>query len=51
MPSSRLRWRPAREGDEPVYVQTMVGKGKPGPVGYADDSIYRHEVERTKITV
>jgi mannose-6-phosphate isomerase-like protein (cupin superfamily) len=36
------------EGDEPVYVQTMVGRGKPGPVGYADDAIYEHEMARIK---
>lgn len=35
------------EGEEPVYVQTLIGKGKPGPVGYADDQIYQHEVTRT----
>lgn len=40
----------ANETDEPVYVQTMVGKGKPGPVGYADDAIYTGELQRTKAT-
>mgnify|MGYP001551719930 FL=1 len=38
------------ETDEPVYVQTMVGKGRPGPVGYADDAIYQHEIKRTAVT-
>ena len=36
------------EGRSPVYVQIMLGKGKPGPVGYADDRLYDDEVKRTK---
>ena len=36
------------ESQAPCHVQIMVGKGKPGPVGYADDQIYKDEVERTK---
>lgn len=35
------------EGAAPCYVQTMIGKGRPGPVGYADDRIYDNEVKRT----
>jgi len=36
------------QGKEPCYVQIMVGKGRPGPVGYADDGIYKDEIARTK---
>lgn len=36
------------EGKKPCYVQIMIGKGRPGPVGYADDRIYDNEVQRTK---
>jgi len=34
------------EGTEDVYMQTFIGTGKPGPVGYADDSIYAEETQR-----
>ncbi|HTY68226.1 MAG TPA: cupin domain-containing protein [Alphaproteobacteria bacterium] len=36
------------ESQAPCHVQIMVGKGRPGPVGYADDGIYKDEIERTK---
>ena len=29
-----------------VYMQTMIGSARPGPVGYADDEIYREESRR-----
>lgn len=32
------------EGIEDVYMQTVIGTGRPGPVGYADDEIYQEEV-------
>jgi mannose-6-phosphate isomerase-like protein (cupin superfamily) len=35
------------EGPAPVYVQTLIGKGRPGPVGYVDDKVYDHELKRT----
>ena len=34
------------EGDVDVYMQTFIGSGKPGPVGYADDAIYSEERAR-----
>ena len=34
------------EGDVDVYMQTFIGSGKPGPVGYADDAIYTEEQAR-----
>ena len=34
----------ANEGTEDVYMQTIIGTGRPGPVGYADDEIYQNEV-------
>ena len=36
------------ESQAPCHVQTLIGKGRPGPVGYADDRIYDNEVKRTK---
>ena len=33
-------------GTEDVMMQTMVGAGRPGPVGYADDAIYAEETQR-----
>jgi quercetin dioxygenase-like cupin family protein len=32
--------------DEDVYMQTIIGAGRPGPVGYVDDSIYEEEQKR-----
>ena len=32
--------------DADVYMQTMIGSARPGPVGYADDEIYREESRR-----
>ena len=29
------------ESLEPVYFQVMLGRGKPEPMGYADDALYR----------
>jgi len=29
------------EGLEPVYVQVMLGRGRPETMGYADDSLFR----------
>jgi mannose-6-phosphate isomerase-like protein (cupin superfamily) len=34
------------EGDVDVYMQTFIGSGRPGPVGYADDAIYSEERAR-----
>mgnify|MGYP003340708998 CR=1 FL=1 len=33
------------EGSVDVYMQTFIGTGKPGPVGYADDRIYAEETQ------
>ncbi|HZT52071.1 MAG TPA: cupin domain-containing protein [Stellaceae bacterium] len=35
------------EGDAPVYFQIMIGKGRPGPIGFADDDVYADELART----
>jgi mannose-6-phosphate isomerase-like protein (cupin superfamily) len=35
------------EGLEPAYLQTLIGTGRPGPVGYADDTVY--ETERARL--
>lgn len=34
------------EGSENVLMQTMIGAGKPGPIGFIDDEIYTEEVDR-----
>jgi quercetin dioxygenase-like cupin family protein len=34
------------EGTTDVYMQTFIGSGRPGPVGYADDAIYAEEQQR-----
>ena len=34
------------ESSADVLMQTMIGTGRPGPVGYADDSIYQEESRR-----
>ena len=34
------------EGTEDVLMQTMIGTGKPGPIGFIDDDIYEEEVTR-----
>ena len=34
------------EGSENVLMQTMIGTGKPGPIGFIDDEIYNEEVDR-----
>ena len=34
------------EGTEDVLMQTMIGTGKPGPVGFIDDNIYEEEIAR-----
>jgi len=34
------------EGSENVLMQTMIGAGKPGPIGFIDDEIYTKEVDR-----
>lgn len=34
------------EGVEPVYLQTLIGAGRPGPVGFSDDKIYAMEKEK-----
>ena len=34
------------EGTEDVLMQTFIGSGRPGPVGYADDEIYKEESRR-----
>jgi mannose-6-phosphate isomerase-like protein (cupin superfamily) len=33
-------------GTEDVLMQTFIGSGRPGPVGYADDEIYKEESRR-----
>jgi quercetin dioxygenase-like cupin family protein len=33
-------------GTEDVYMQTIIGSGRPGPVGYVDDGIYAEEQKR-----
>ena len=35
------------EGTEPAYFQIMIGKGRPGPIGFGDDAIYAAELKRT----
>ena len=34
------------DGDEDVLMQTMIGAGRPGPVGFIDEDIYAEEIER-----
>ena len=34
------------ETSENVLMQTMIGTGKPGPIGFIDDEIYNEEVDR-----
>lgn len=34
------------EGTEDVLMQTFIGSGRPGPVGYADAEIYNEETRR-----
>lgn len=34
------------EGSENVLMQTMIGTGKPGPIGFIDDDIYNEEIDR-----
>ena len=34
------------ESTEDVLMQTMIGTGKPGPVGFIDDNIYEEEIAR-----
>ncbi len=34
------------ESSENVLMQTMIGTGKPGPIGFIEDSIYAEEIER-----
>ena len=34
------------ETDEDVLMQTMIGSGTPGPVGFTDDAIYQEEIDR-----
>jgi mannose-6-phosphate isomerase-like protein (cupin superfamily) len=34
------------EGSENVLMQTMIGAGKPGPIGFIDEEIYTEEVDR-----
>ena len=34
------------EGTEDVLMQTFIGSGRPGPVGYADEEIYQEENRR-----
>jgi len=36
------------EGVEGAYMQTMIGSGRPGPVGFVDDAIYETEKTRLK---
>jgi mannose-6-phosphate isomerase-like protein (cupin superfamily) len=34
------------ESNEDVLMQTMIGTGKPGPIGFIDDHIYNEEIDR-----
>ena len=34
------------EGSKNVLMQTMIGAGKPGPIGFIDDDIYTEELGR-----
>jgi mannose-6-phosphate isomerase-like protein (cupin superfamily) len=34
------------EGVEGAYLQTLIGTGRPGPVGYADEKIFEDEQTR-----
>jgi len=34
------------EGPEGAYLQTLIGSGRPGPVGFTDSAIYKAEEER-----
>lgn len=34
------------QGNVDVLMQTFIGSGRPGPVGYADDKIYDEETRR-----
>ena len=34
------------ETDKDVLMQTMIGSGTPGPVGFIDDEIYQEEIDR-----
>jgi len=34
------------DGTEDVYMQTMIGTGRPGPVGFVDDAIFQEEERR-----
>ncbi len=27
---------------EPIYLQVMLGRGRPDTIGYADDGLYEH---------
>jgi mannose-6-phosphate isomerase-like protein (cupin superfamily) len=36
------------EAAEPTYFQIMIGKGRPGPIGFDDDAIYADELKRTR---
>ncbi len=33
---------------EPVYFQVMLGHGKPGTMGYADDELFKHRDDHLK---
>jgi hypothetical protein len=34
------------ESVEGAYLQTLIGSGRPGPVGFVDDEIYQAETNR-----
>jgi hypothetical protein len=34
------------ESVEGAFMQTLIGTGRPGPVGFADDHIYEEEKTR-----
>lgn len=36
------------EGVEGAYLQTLIGSGRPGPVGFVEDDIY--EIEKSRLT-
>jgi oxalate decarboxylase/phosphoglucose isomerase-like protein (cupin superfamily) len=36
------------DGVEPVYMQVMLGRGKPETMGYADDELYKRRADHLK---
>ena len=36
------------DGLEPVYIQVMIGRGKPETMGYADDELFKRRADHLK---